>query len=315
MNLRTLKRFLAIAELGSLNKAAAHLNVSQPSVTKDLQVLEDELGVALFTRTARGVSLTPFGQTIFNRAKLIDAEFRNLESDARAMRDVSIGEVNVGVVPGFLQNQVLPTATLNLTRHARRLTVNYQFGHRTSLLPLLLRGDLDFAIVSIEDDDFADELVSEPLVSDRNAIFVRSNHPILETFGTIDSHLVHYPWLVLSECSQLEQMLRQLVRAQGTPFANSVIRTDSFYFFRSTLIASDCIGLTRYDSARLEKGTGNVVELPLDKANQAHLLGTHMIGIVYRRDTTLSTASQALIKEIRNLTGQALRGNDAVASI
>lgn len=44
MNLRTLKRFLAIAELGSINKAAAHLNVSQPSLTKDLQDLEEALG-------------------------------------------------------------------------------------------------------------------------------------------------------------------------------------------------------------------------------------------------------------------------------
>ncbi len=315
MNLRTLKRFLAIAELGSINKAAAHLNVSQPSLTKDLQVFEEHLGVALFTRTGRGVSLTSFGQSIFTRAKLIDAEFRKLESDARALRDVTMGEVNVGVVPGFLQNQVLPTATLNLTRNAQRLTVNYQFGHRPSLLPQLLRGDLDFAIVAIHDDEFVDELVSEPLVSDRNAILVRSSHPILETHGTIGSHLVHYPWLVLSECYLLEQMLRQLVRAQGTPFNNNVIRTDSFYFFRSTLIASDCIGLTRYDAARLEKGSGNVVELPLDESNQAHLLGPMMIGIVYRRDTALSPASQALIKEIRRLTGQALEDDEVVITL
>lgn len=160
MNLRTLKRFLAIAELGSINKAAAHLNVSQPSLTKDLQDLEEALGVELFTRNARGVSLTSFGETIYTRAKLVDAEFRKLESEARALRDVSMGEVNVGVVPGLLQNQILPKATLNLTQRARRLTVNYRFGHRSSMLGPLLRGDLDFVIVGIEDDEYADELVS-----------------------------------------------------------------------------------------------------------------------------------------------------------
>ncbi|MDX3904469.1 MAG: LysR substrate-binding domain-containing protein [Pigmentiphaga sp.] len=306
MNLRALKRFLAIAELGSINKAAAHLNVSQPSLTKDLQELEEALGVALFTRTARGVSLTAFGETIYTRAKLVDAELRKLENEARALREVSMGEVNVGVVPGFLQNQVLPKATLNLARDARRLTVNYQFGHRSSMLGPLLRGDLDFAIVGIEDDEYADELVSEPLFPDRNALFVRSDHPILGTFDGSARHLADYPWLVLSECSQLEQMLRRTVRAQGTPFAHNVIRTDSFYFFRSTLVASDCIGLTRYDSARLEKDTGNVVELPLHASIRAQLLGTHTIGIVYRRDTALSIASQALIKEIRSLTDEAL---------
>ncbi|VCU71967.1 Hydrogen peroxide-inducible genes activator [Pigmentiphaga humi] len=307
MNLRTLKRFLAIAELGSINKAAAHLNVSQPSLTKDLQDLEEALGVELFTRNARGVSLTSFGETIYTRAKLVDAEFRKLESEARALRDVSMGEVNVGVVPGLLQNQILPKATLNLTQRARRLTVNYRFGHRSSMLGPLLRGDLDFVIVGIEDDEYADELVSEPLFPDRTALFVRADHPILATFDGAGAHLAEYPWLVLSECSQLEVMLRQMMRAQGTPFANSVIRTDSFYFFRSTLVASDCIGLARYDSARLEKHTGNIVELPLQPAVRKKLLSTHLIGVAYRRDTMLSTASKALIQEIRHLTDDLLQ--------
>lgn len=311
MHLRELKRFLAVAEFGSINKAAAHLNVSQPSLTKDIHALEAQLGFSLFVRTARGVQLTSFGETIALRAKLIDAEIRKLEEDARALRDVSMGEVNVGVVPGFLQNHVLPNATLNLVRRARHLTVNYRFGTRASLLQPLLSGTLDFVIVGIEDDEFADELVSEPLVLDRNAIVVRSNHPILSADQGIRRHLVDYPWLVLSECAQMEKMLRKLVRSWGTPFGNSVIRTDSFYFFRSTLVASDCIGLTRYDAARLEKEAGNVVELPLDEANLAHLLGSHMIGIVHRRNTTLSTASQALIREIAHLTGQVARKDQA----
>lgn len=302
MNLRKLKRFLAVAELGSINKAAAQLNVSQPSLSKDLQELETELGVGLFTRTARGVTLTGFGQTIFLRAKLVDAEFRKLESEARALRNVSIGEVHVGVVPGFLQSQVLPAATLNLVRAARSLTVNYRFGTRSSLLQPLLRGDLDFAIVGMEADEFADELVSEPLVLDRNALVVRSSHPMLEAgTGTI----ADYPWLVLSECTPLEKILRRQLREQGTPFTGSVVRTDSFHFFRSTLVTSDCIGLTRYDAARIEKEAGNVIELPLEASDPGQMLGTHMIGIVYRRDTALSTASQALVAEIRKLTGQA----------
>ena len=76
------------------------------------------------------------------------------------------------MVPGFLQNMVLPKATLNLTRHATRLTVNYRFGTRDSLLRPLLQGDLDFAIVGLEDDENSDKLESRPLLQDRNAIVV-----------------------------------------------------------------------------------------------------------------------------------------------
>ncbi|CAN5482011.1 LysR substrate-binding domain-containing protein [soil metagenome] len=311
MNLRSLRRFLAIVELGSLNKAAVHLAVSQPSLTKDIQDLEQQLGVALFMRTAKGMTLTPSGEAILLRAKLVDTELRKLEGDAVALRDGSMGEINIGVVPGFLQNQVLPTATLNLARRAQGLAVNYQFGHRSNLMPQLLRGDLDFAIVGIEHDEFEHDLNSEPLVRDRNALVVRAGHPILQAEGPLELELLKYPWLVLSECAHWEKMLRQRLGGQGTsagtPQSRNVIRTDSFYFFRTTLIASECIGLTRFDAARLERGTGSVIELPLGGAAKDLLPGEHMIGIVYRRETALSTASQALIKEIRSLTEAALR--------
>ena len=64
---------------------------------------------------------------------------------------------------------------------------------------------------------------------------------------------------------------------------------------------------------RLEKDAGHIVELPLDDARPADLLGSHMIGIVHRRNTALSAASQALIREITTLTEQAL-GRPAAAA-
>lgn len=306
MQLRELRRFLAVVEFGSLNKAAAHLKVSQPSLTKDIQSLEERLGFSLFTRTARGVRLTTFGESVLQRAQLIEAEIRRLEGDALALRNVSMGEVHVGVVPGFLQSQVLPQATLNLMRRARRLSVDYRFGTRASLIKPLLSGALDFAIVGIDDDDFADELVSAPLVLDRNAIVVRAGHPILGRGEGVIRRLADHPWLVLSECAPLERTLRSLLRSSAAPFEHHVVRTDSFHFFRATLAASDCIGLTRFDVTRLERDAGHIVELPLDEARLTDLLGSHMIGIVHRRNTALSAASQALIREITTLTAQAL---------
>src|SRR5690606_6395225 len=79
-------------------------------------------------------------------------------------------------------------------------------------------------------------------------------------------------------------------------------RTDSFPFFRSTLLASDSIGLTQFDATRLEEEAGNVIELELDAEKFPNLMGRHMIGIVCRRDTQPSPARQALIKETRSLT-------------
>ena len=64
MELRSLGYFVRIAELGSFTRAAAHLRLAQPALTRHVQRLEEELGVALFTRANRGVRLTEAGEKL-----------------------------------------------------------------------------------------------------------------------------------------------------------------------------------------------------------------------------------------------------------
>lgn len=75
MELRSLHYFVRIAELGSITRASAHLQIAQPALTRHVQRLEDELATPLFTRANRGVRLT-------------EAGLRLLESAQRILRDV-----------------------------------------------------------------------------------------------------------------------------------------------------------------------------------------------------------------------------------
>ncbi|MGE4337626.1 MAG: LysR family transcriptional regulator [Pigmentiphaga sp.] len=68
MTPRQLKYFVAIARCGSIATAASHLHIAQPSLSQHLAALEEELGVAVFERHARGVTLTVEGQRLLERA-------------------------------------------------------------------------------------------------------------------------------------------------------------------------------------------------------------------------------------------------------
>ena len=68
MKLNSLRDFLAVAERGSLRAAARQLGVAQPAITRNIQELEKELGVVLFERQARGVTLSPMGEVFLRRA-------------------------------------------------------------------------------------------------------------------------------------------------------------------------------------------------------------------------------------------------------
>lgn len=100
MNLRTLEQFITIAELGSLSKAAARLSESQPSLSRSLRHLEAQLGMPLFFRHGRGLTLTQAGDVFLQRAR---AALKEMETAYEIISDLNQnpgGTVCVGLPPG-----------------------------------------------------------------------------------------------------------------------------------------------------------------------------------------------------------------------
>lgn len=81
---RSLQQFLAVAETGSISKASKQLNVTQPTITVNIQNLEDAYQVPLFERTYRGMSLTSFGSILYEKAKII------ARLEVQAVREIDI---------------------------------------------------------------------------------------------------------------------------------------------------------------------------------------------------------------------------------
>lgn len=107
MELMQIRYFLSIAEHLSFTRAASALYVSQPTISKQLALLEDELGVKLFNRNSRGVQLTENGRALYADFKealhLIDRSVQNLKSN-----DDTEGQIVVGIGRMMDINQVLP---------------------------------------------------------------------------------------------------------------------------------------------------------------------------------------------------------------
>ena len=96
MDWRALQDVVTVAETGSLSAAARRLNVSQPTVGRRIEQLEEQLGALLFNRTARGLVLTKVGEGILGHAK-------QMEEGALAIERIA-GERRVGDVVGIRRN-------------------------------------------------------------------------------------------------------------------------------------------------------------------------------------------------------------------
>lgn len=116
MELRALRYFQFVAELGSFSKAAVHLRVAQPAVSRQIQKLEGELGLALFARKGRGIELTAAGNLLLQRSSSLLSQVGQIAEEVRARAAAIGGTITIGAPP-TIGDLVLPDVLAACERH------------------------------------------------------------------------------------------------------------------------------------------------------------------------------------------------------
>lgn len=146
MELYQLKTFVAIARTGNLTRAAAILRTSQPAVSAQLKALEDELGVALFARTSRGMELTEPGKLLRAKAEEVNASASELLALAGSLSGKVVGACRIGLntEAGVLR---IPALVDALAISAPQLGVELVQGVTHEILEDVAAGELNAGFV------------------------------------------------------------------------------------------------------------------------------------------------------------------------
>jgi LysR family transcriptional regulator, hydrogen peroxide-inducible genes activator len=168
-----LRAFLETADAGSLSRAARQLALSQPSLTAQIQRLEQHLGARLFDRHGRGVTLTDAGNALYPRARRILDDVRATEDAIRRERAERAGTLRVGAIP-TVAPYVLPTAVQRMRTRYADLRVELREDYSAVLAKLLLDGALDVVIAAMP---YAfDHLETESIGVDALVVAVPAQH-------------------------------------------------------------------------------------------------------------------------------------------
>lgn len=163
MDLRQLRTFLQVAELGSLSRAAERLRVAQPALGRQIRLLEDELGVRLFSRHGRGMVPTAAGQILAERATAILRLVEDTRAEVSAERGAVKGTVSLGVPP--TAGEVIAGRLVErFLRDYPEVTVRVVPAFSGYLLDMLQRGDLDLAVMY--ETGATRHVRSEPLIEE-----------------------------------------------------------------------------------------------------------------------------------------------------
>jgi len=180
MDLRALRYFLSVAQLGGVTRAAASLNVAQPALSRQIHKLEQELGVTLLIRRARGVELTQAGALLLGRAETVFQHLRETEAALRAALPGPAGEVTLGMPPA--------TGTLLAPPLMRRFREDFpgarlrlREGVGSSLVEWVMDERLDLAVV--HNPPRLPELLFEPLSTERVVLLLPPDLKRLDDWG------------------------------------------------------------------------------------------------------------------------------------
>jgi LysR family cyn operon transcriptional activator len=158
MDLHQLRTFLAIADSGGVARAAARLRLSQPAASRQIQVLEAELGVLLFDRIGRRVRLTSEGEDLLRRGRRVVAEADAFRDRARALKGGHSGHIRIGATPPMIETQLANFLAGHRRRHPGvEITIVEDGG--AGLASRLERGELHVAYVPAGDARFQGRLL------------------------------------------------------------------------------------------------------------------------------------------------------------
>jgi DNA-binding transcriptional LysR family regulator len=291
MDMRQLRQFMAVVEHGNVRRAADHINLSQPALTKSIHNLEDELGVQLFTRGPRGVAPTIYGEILLPHARLLRNGGERAVAEIQAVKAGHVGHLRLGVANFSIS--FLPRVIAQLLATTPGLSFDIVDGTYEGLTALVREGVLD-AVASGFPMVHREDLVHEELVAGEFAVVCRPDHPILAERRKSLPLLAKQRWIVPNRPQQIVESLEYAFRTAGAEPPKPVITSGSMSFLKAVLCEGEFLTLLPRGVVRQELESGTLVTIPF----KGFPVPTAE-GMIYRADAVHPQALFVLIEAIK----------------
>jgi len=282
-----LRALAAIAQHGSIRAAARSVFLSQPALTKAIRELEQDLGVPLVSRSARGAQLTEYGQAVYARAKLILAEMQHVRDDVLQLSGKTGGSVACAVTP-LVSLKFLPRAIGSFRRRMPATQLIVQEGFLQGALPRLRDGSLDFVIAILDESKLAPDFACQRLLEAEVIITARQGNPFAQC--TSIAELQNADWVLNTTPESIGQSIQSFFVEHGLRSPRVVVECSSFSATFSMSINSDMISCCPKSFMETDWIRERVVALPVREQ-----LPRVTVGLITRRDALSTPACDYLI--------------------
>ncbi|MFB5148503.1 pca operon transcription factor PcaQ [Burkholderia orbicola] len=291
---RHLQCFLAVAQLGGVQKAAESLSITQPAVSKTIAELEAILGVKLFERGRHGAQPTREAQLFMPHANACVLALRQGVGLLAREGGAAAATLEIGMLPTVAAS-LAPALMKVLTARWPRIVVRIATAANAELLERLKAGAIECAIGRLSEPERMIGLAFEQLYNEPLVAVVRAGHPLLASAAPA-AELARYPVVLPPFGTLIRQSAEQLLGACGAPPLDSFIEVLSVSVARALALENDAVWFVPLYAAEYDLSAGALARLPLPAA------GTdEPVGLVLRTDAQPSPVARTLIDAVRDI--------------
>jgi len=212
MDLRHLEIIRTVAERGSFTAAARTLNVSQSAVSRQVLLLEDELGDAVFLRLGRKVRLTAAGQSLLDLSRRVLADIHDTTTGIRDQQQAPAGTLHLGGGMTVCLH-VFPALLKEFRKRQPRIDVKLTTGATPELLERLRSGALDVGLLTLPVDGA--DLVQVPVMREELLLVMQPSHKLARKRRLSAEDLARQSWVLFERGSSTRRVIDETFAARG----------------------------------------------------------------------------------------------------
>ena len=192
MQLQQLRYFVAVADARHFTRAAEGVHVAQPSLSKQIQALERELGTPLFNRARGNVTLTPAGETLLPLATRILADVESASLQVHELVGLARGRVRLGATPS-LATVLLPAVLTEFRTAYPGIDLQFEESGSRGLVRLLAQGELELALIILPLKPGDPALAATPILREPLVVATSAERPAIRAQSLRIRDLGKYP--------------------------------------------------------------------------------------------------------------------------
>lgn len=238
MDLKALRYSVAVADRLNFTRAARDMNVSQPALSQQLRLLEEELGVRLFERTSHAVKMTQAGELVIGHARHVLAGSVALRDAVEEYRGLRLGRLQIGVTQTFNALYLGPMLSSFLAEHDRLEVTVLELSNR-AILADLADGTIDLGVAL---GPAGGMLTAEALYSDRLMLICAEHHRFAKADEVPVSALATETLALLTTDFATRQELDLFFQANGVALSR-LVQFNTFAAILNLVASGNCLSV------------------------------------------------------------------------